>query len=88
LGAGIKAVVAVSFGRIFYRNAINVGLPAIECPSAVDQVSEGQEVVIDLERSRVRVGEHDFQFVPFPPQIREILDAGGVMPLLRQRLCT
>jgi 3-isopropylmalate dehydratase small subunit len=85
LGAGIQAVVARSFGRIFYRNAINTGLPVIECGDAVDQVSDGQEVTVDLERSKIVVGDAEFGFVPFPPHIMEILDAGGMMALLARR---
>jgi len=86
LGAGIHAVVAKSFGRIFFRNSINVGLPVIECPEAVDSVQNGQEVTVDLGESQILVGNERYRFTPFPPHILEILQTGGMMALLERRL--
>ncbi|MCZ7664515.1 MAG: 3-isopropylmalate dehydratase [Thermoleophilia bacterium] len=86
LGAGIRGVVAQSFGRIFYRNSINVGLPVIECPDAVAAVEEGEEATIDLTGSVILLGTRRFAFAPFPPNVQEIILAGGIMPLLKEKL--
>lgn len=86
--AGVSVVVAKSFARIFYRNAINIGLPIMECPEAVDAISEGDEVSVDAA-SGVIVNEttgRRFQAQPFPPFIREIIEAGGLIARTRTRL--
>ena len=80
---GLAAVVAVSFGRIFYRNAINQGLPAIICPEAADAVGPGDWVRLDLEAGRIELPAGTFPFAPFPPNVQALLDAGGLVPLLR-----
>ena len=82
----IGAVVAVSFARIFYRNAINAGLPAVVCPDAVAAVSAGDEAEVDLERSEIRLGGHAFAFAPFPASVQAILRDGGLIPHLRRRI--
>ncbi len=84
--AGISAIVAKSFARIYYRNCINAGLPAIELPEAVDAVSEGEEVEIDLEKGEIRTSSASFTFPPFPDKVREILEAGGLIPYTRKKL--
>ncbi len=84
--AGISAIVAKSFARIYYRNAINSGLPAIEAPEAVDAVEEGDEVEIDLQNGVIRTPKGEFKFPPFPPKVREILDAGGLIPYIKSRI--
>ncbi len=84
--SGIAAIVAKSFARIYYRNCINAGLPAIELPSAVEAVREGDEVEIDLEGGRIITPAGTFSFPPFPPRVREILTAGGLIPYTRKRL--
>ena len=79
--SGIILVIANSFARIFYRNAINIGLPILECPEAVAGISDGDEVTCDLEKGII-VNETTgarFQAQPFPPFIRKIIDAGGLM---------
>lgn len=81
--AGVGAVLALSFGRIFYRNAINLGLPAIRL---VDEpkIEEGDLLTIDLEGGTITVSSGDVQsFVPFPPEIREIIQGGGIIPLIK-----
>jgi 3-isopropylmalate/(R)-2-methylmalate dehydratase large subunit len=80
---GVRAVVAESFGRIFYRNAINQGLPAIVCPGAVTAARMGDPVQVDLERGEVLLPGGKFSFSPFPPNIRELLAAGGLIPYLK-----
>ena len=79
--AGVSCVIAKSFARIFYRNAINIGLPIMECPEAVDGISEGDRVSVDADAG-VIVNEttgQRFTAQPFPPFIKEIIEAGGLV---------
>ena len=79
--AGVSCIVAKSFARIFYRNAINIGLPIMECPDAVDAIRQGDTVRIDADAGAIvdeTTGE-SFQAHPFPPFIREIIEAGGLV---------
>lgn len=80
---GVRAVIAKSFARIFFRSAINQGLLVIECPDAVDAYREGDEVEVDEEAGIVRVAGREFRFPPYPPAVRAILDAGGLAAHLR-----
>ena len=84
--AGVGAVVAVSFARIFYRNAINNGLPAIVCPEAVAAIEAGQRVTIDLQAAKIRCPAGGFAFEPFPLSVQEILTNGGLVPYLQKSL--
>ena len=83
---GIKAVIARSFARIFYRSAINQGLVLVECPVAVDAFSEGDAVDVDPEQGVVKVGEREFAFPRLPPEIIAIRDAGGLLAYVRKEL--
>lgn len=85
IGAGVKAVVARSYSRVFFRNAINTGLVAVECPEAVDAIHEGDEVWVDYAAGTVTVGETAYPFAPFPPVLREILEAGGLVAHLMSK---
>lgn len=85
--AGIEAVIAKSFARIFYRNAINIGLPILECPQAAAEAREGDELSLDLDTGRVRnltLGR-EYAAEPFPPFIQEIIAAGGLLNRLAHR---
>ena len=87
-GAGISCVVASSFARIFYRNAINIGLPILECPEAVEATEAGQVLEVDLEQGtilNVDAGE-TFRSEPYPPFLLSIISAGGLVPYTRDRL--
>ena len=87
-GAGVSCVVAKSFARIFYRNAINIGLPILECPEAVEETGKGDRLVVDLRAGTVaneRTGR-TYQTSPFPDFIMEIVQAGGLVPYTRERL--
>ena len=85
IGAGIKAVVARSFSRVFFRNAINTGLVAVECPAAVEMAEDGGAMRVDYDAGRVEVGGETFPFAPYPKGLRDILEDGGLIPhLMRQ----
>jgi 3-isopropylmalate dehydratase small subunit len=87
-GAGISCVVASSFARIFYRNAINIGLPILECPEAVEATEAGQVLEVDLEQGtivNVDTGE-TYRSEPYPPFLLSIIAAGGLVPYTREKL--
>src|SRR5690606_9652028 len=86
VGAGVQAVVARSFARVFFRNAINSGLLAVECPDAVDRVGDGEAVWVDHARGVVEVGGETHPFPPYPENLRRILDSGGLVPFLAREL--
>lgn len=84
--AGVSCVVAKSFARIFFRNAINIGLPILECPEAVDAIKEGDEIEVDLEKGSVKhLGSgKTFSTAPFPKELRDIIAAGGLMSYVKE----
>ncbi len=86
--AGVSCVIAKTFARIFYRNSINTGLPILECPEAVDSISDGDEVEIELESGRIvnRSTGREFQARPFPPFMSELIAAGGLINYCKTRL--
>ena len=83
---GIKAVIAKSFARIFYRAAINQGLVLIECPDAVEYYSKGKNVEIDMDNGIITVGDKSFSFPRLPEQIIAIRNAGGLLEYTRNKL--
>ena len=85
--AGVSCVIARSFARIFYRNAINVALPILECPEAVDGIATGDTVEIDAERGLIsNISSGDvYEATPFPGFLQGILSAGGLIPYARMR---
>jgi 3-isopropylmalate/(R)-2-methylmalate dehydratase small subunit len=87
-GSGVSSVVARSFARIFYRNAINVGLPILESPGAADAAETGHELEIDLESGTIRnlTTGQEYQAEPYPPFMMGIIGAGGLVPYTRQQL--
>src|ERR1700757_3515981 len=85
-GLGIKAVVASSFARTFYRNAINDGLPIMECPALYEAVQEGDRIPIDLEAGVVRLGSQTLGFPKMPESVRKILELGGLAEYLKTQL--
>ncbi|MFP4055598.1 MAG: 3-isopropylmalate dehydratase small subunit [Candidatus Brocadiia bacterium] len=88
LGAGVGCVVAKSFARIFYRNAINIGLPAVECPEAVEEIADGDEVDVDLASGTVKdlTTGREYAAQPMPEFMRAIFEAGGLVEFARRRL--
>jgi len=85
IAAGVHAVIASSFARIYYRNAINSGLLVITCPELVAQVETGDEIEIDLDAAQMHYSGRAYSFPPLPEQVREIVDAGGIIPYLRAK---
>ena len=84
---GITCVIAKSFARIFYRNAINIGLPVLEVPEAVGDFQAGDGIEFSLETGvlkNLRSGR-TFQVKPYPPEILEIIHAGGLMNLIKHK---
>ena len=81
---GVQAVVAKSFARIFYRNAINIGLPVLVSPELSDAVKEGDEASLDLTAGTVTVGEKTFTCTKLPPYMQRILNAGGLIAFLNE----
>lgn len=85
IGAGIKAVVAASFSRVFFRNAINTGLVAVESPAAAEAIADGDEVSVDYRAGVVETAGHRYTFAPYPEHLREILESGGLIAHLMVR---
>ena len=85
--SGISCVIAKTFARIFYRNAINIGLAILECPEASEKIQSGDEVAIDFDTgliTNLTKGE-TYQANPFPAFIKEIIQAGGLMADIKKR---
>ena len=83
--SGISLVIAKSFARIFYRNSINIGLPIIECPEAVDAISEGDKLKADMDAGviyNLTTGD-EYKADPFPPFIQEIISTGGLIESIK-----
>jgi 3-isopropylmalate/(R)-2-methylmalate dehydratase small subunit len=87
-GLGIKAVVACSFARTFYRNAINDGLPIVECPALYHVVEEGEEIRIDLAAGVILHKQLEYSFPGMPESVRRILELGGLAEYLKTQLST
>jgi 3-isopropylmalate/(R)-2-methylmalate dehydratase small subunit len=83
---GVGAVVAKSISRIYFRNAVNAGLPAIACPRAVDALQAGDRVVVDLDGAWIDTPAGRFSFPPLAPNVRLLLRCGGLGPYVRERL--
>jgi 3-isopropylmalate/(R)-2-methylmalate dehydratase small subunit len=84
--SGIRFLVGKSFARIFYRNCINLGLPVVIAPQAVDAASPGSALELDLEAGVVTVAGESFPLTPVPEFMREMFAAGGLVPWMRHRL--
>ncbi len=86
--AGVDAVIAKSFARIFYRNAINTGLAIMECPEAVDAIKDGDVVKVAAERGTItdETTGATFHAQPFPPFIAEIIQSGGLVNRWKKRM--
>jgi 3-isopropylmalate/(R)-2-methylmalate dehydratase small subunit len=87
-GAGVSCVIATSFARIFYRNAINVGLPILESPAAAEAVEAGHTLDIDLEKGTIRDRDTGatYEAEPYPAFMMSIIQAGGLVPYTQRQL--
>ena len=85
--SGISCIIAKSFARIFYRNAINIGLAIIESPEIADSIMQGDEVSIDFDKGEITNLSKNttFKTTPFPPFIQEIINANGYLNWIAQR---
>jgi 3-isopropylmalate dehydratase small subunit len=85
--AGVSCVIADTFARIFYRNAINIGLPIIECPEAAEGIDAGDQVEIDFDSGRIynRTKGTEFQGQAFPPFMQELISAGGLVNYINSK---
>lgn len=79
--SGVSVVIAKSFARIFYRNAINIGLAIVECPEAAEDISEGDNVEADLDNGIIRniTTGKEYKTAPFPEFVQKIIENGGLM---------
>lgn len=87
-GAGVSCVIAKSFARIFYRNAINIGLPILESEQAVEDAETGDKLVVDLMKGLIRnlTKSKSYTVPPFPEIIQEIIKVGGMVEFAKKRI--
>ena len=83
--SGISCVIASTFARIFYRNALNIGLPILECPEAGDEIEQGDEVSVDFDSGVItdNTTGKSYRAEPFPPFIQDIIKKGGLLSSLK-----
>ena len=86
--AGISCVIAKSFARIFFRNAINIGLPLLECEEAVDKTKAGDTLKVDLSSGKIKNMSNNMEFraKPYPDFMAELISAGGLIKYTKKRL--
>lgn len=84
--SGVSCVIAKSFARIFYRNAINIGLPIMECPDAADAIADGDLISVDFDAGTIHNETKGtaYQAAPFPPFILDIIRAGGLINSIKE----
>ncbi|MDO4517896.1 MAG: 3-isopropylmalate dehydratase small subunit [Bacillota bacterium] len=85
--SGIECVIAKTFARIFYRNAINIGLPIMECPEAAEKIEQGDKISVNYETGLItnETKNETYQAEPFPEFIREIIKSGGLLNNLKEK---
>jgi len=84
--AGVQAVVAKSFARIYFRNAINLGLAVLQCEEASDALLTGAEIEVDFAGGRIISGDRVFKFFPLPESVLGIIEAGGLIEYTKKKL--
>jgi len=86
--AGISCIIAKSFARIFFRNAINIGLPLLECDEAVDKTKAGDTVEVELAKGRIKnlTKGIEFRAKPYPDFMAKLISAGGLVEYTKKRL--
>ncbi|MDP9017660.1 MAG: 3-isopropylmalate dehydratase small subunit [Candidatus Eremiobacteraeota bacterium] len=87
-GAGVAGVIASSFARIFYRNALNIGLPIFESPDAVNDIATGDEIEVDPTSGKIfnRTRGREYQAAAFPPFMQSLIESGGLQSYVEKRL--
>ena len=83
---GVAAIIGKSFARIYFRNALNEGLPVIVCPEAVDAIAHGDTVSVNLEEHEIRAGNKSYTFGAYHSYIQHMVDCGGLMPYVKAKL--
>lgn len=85
--SGISCVIAKTFARIFYRNALNTGLLIVECPEASEKIEEGDTVSIDIQTGTISnlTKKEEYKTSPFPPFMQELIESGGLMPYVAKK---
>ena len=87
--AGVAAVVAASFARIFFRNAINAGLPTVAAPEAISRINAGDEITVDFGAGELTAADGaSYKFAPLPAEVLGILEAGGLVPYVKKELAS
>jgi len=86
--SGVTAIVAKSFARIYFRNAVNNGLAPIACASAADAIQNGETIDLDLDAHTIRCASGTFDFPALSPSLLTIIETGGLIPMLRRKLGT
>lgn len=84
--AGVQAVVARSFARIYFRNAINLGLAVLQCDEAVDALATGDTAEVDFAKGEIRSSKGTFRFLPLPEAVIGIIEAGGLLAYTQKKL--
>ena len=84
--SGISCVIAETFARIFYRNAINIGLPILECPEAAREIRDGDDVEVDFDTGRItdHTTGKQYHAQPFPPFMQRLIAAGGLISYINE----
>ncbi|MEW5921557.1 MAG: 3-isopropylmalate dehydratase [Bacillota bacterium] len=83
---GVGAIIAKSFSRIYYRNCLNEGLLTVVCPEAVDNITAGETVSIDFNRSVIRTNAGEYRFSPYPNYVKGLVENGGLLPYVTKTL--
>lgn len=83
--AGVTVIIAKSFARIYFRNAVNNGLLPIVCPAAVDAIENGETITLDLDTHTIHTRAGTFDFPPLSPSLVKIIEAGGLIQMLRKK---
>ena len=84
--AGIRVIIAKSFSRIYFRNAINAGMPAIKSPEAVEAIENGEEIVVDMKNGKIITAKGEFEFPPYPKTVMEILENNGLISFIKNKI--
>lgn len=84
--AGIRVIIAKSFARIYFRNAINAGMPAIKSPEAAAALETGDPVTIDMEKGEIITPKGSFSFPPYPTTVMEILENNGLINYIKKKI--